>query len=177
MNFWVPTPKGACLHTITFSARLRGRSWSPAAPVFRGPKGSKTFSHLAKPEEDRSWQSTFKEEWLRKMSKQAHLGLFPWTGPVMISGYFLYAPPANWWEGKEKVSVPDDDNMLKQVCDALTPKAKGGYGAWIDDRQIIARSSAKFYHPKGDAVVVTLYLFETVEKPKRGNKAQAKEGR
>lgn len=175
MNFWVPTPQGACAHTITFSARLRGRSWSPATPIFRGKKGEKrSFSHMAKPEEDRSWQSQFYENWLRKMSAQEQLGLFPWLGPVMISGYFLYAPPKNWWPGKEKVSVPDDDNMLKQVCDALTPKAKGGYGAWIDDRQIIGRSSAKFYHPKGEAIVVTLYLFETVEKPRRGNKAQAK---
>lgn len=168
MNFWVPTPLAPVLHTITFSVKQRPRAWSPAAPIFRGGKGSRQFSHMAKPAEDKDWQTYFREEWLRKMSKQGLLALFPWEGPLMAQGFFLYQPPKNWYPGKEKTSTPDDDNLMKQAVDALTPKAKGGYGAWIDDRQIIARSSAKFFHPKGDACVITLYLLENVEKPKRG---------
>lgn len=172
MFLWVPTPTSPILHTITFSVKVRGRAWSPPQPSFRKDplSGKAFFSHMTKPEEDKGWQNYFREEWMRKMLHQGHSGLFPWMGPVIVQTFFLYQPPKNWWPGKEKTSTPDDDNMGKQAVDALTPKAKGGYGAWLDDRQIISRSSAKFYHPKGEAVVMTMRLLELVERPRKRGK-------
>jgi len=126
-----------------------------------------------KNKDDGAWQNYFREEFIRKMSRDEQLGLFPWKGPIVMQLYFLYHPPNNWWPGKEKISTPDADNLGKQVLDALKPKATGGFGAFVDDRQVILASAHKFYHPKGDAVVVQMRLYEDVEKPRkvRGSKA------
>jgi len=126
-----------------------------------------------KNKDDGQWQSYFREEFIRKMSRDGTLGLFPWKGPIVLQAFFLYYPPKNWWPGKEKISTPDADNLGKQVLDALKPKAVGGFGAFVDDRQVILPAPHKFYHPKGDAVVVQMRLYEDVEKPRksRGSKA------
>lgn len=162
MYLWIPDPGAKILHTIEFSLRLKPKAWTRVQPFLKGGKLIKV-----KPKGDRDWQSYFREEWIKAMQAQGHAHLFPWAGPVILQNYFLYQTPSDWWPGKEKTSIPDDDNLAKQVADALSPKAKGGYGAYEDDRQIIARSTAKFYHPQGDAVIVRLYLLEKVEKPKR----------
>jgi len=168
---WVPDPIAPLRHIVEFTVRLRPKGWTRAQPFLKGGK----MIRIVKTQGDRDWQAYYRECWLRAMSRQGLLGLFPWEGPVIMSNYFLYHPPKNWFPGKEKTSTPDDDNLAKQVADALAPKGKGLYGAFVDDRQIIARSTAKYYHTKGDAVSTRLYLYENVEKPKRGRKAP-KEG-
>ncbi len=169
MNFWLPTPMAPVLHQVTFSVRLRPKGWTRASPFLKGGR-----LIVSKNQGDRDWQAYFREEFIRKMSHQQLLGLFPWSGPVIMQNFFLYLPPKNWWPGKEKVTTPDDDNLAKQVADALSPKAKGGFGAYEDDRQIIARTTMKLYHTKGDAVITSLYLLETVDKPRKRKNGPSK---
>ena len=118
VNFWLPTPMAPVLHQVTFSVRLRPKGWTRASPFLKGGR-----LIVSKNQGDRDWQAYFREEFIRKMSHQQLLGLFPWSGPVIMQNFFLYLPPKNWWPGKEKVTTPDDDNLAKQVADALSPKA------------------------------------------------------
>ena len=166
MMLWLPTPLAPLRHTITFSVRLRPKAWTRVEPFLKGGKLIKV-----KPKGDIDWQRYFREEFIRKMNRDGRLGLFPWEGPVVMQNFFLYYPPNNWYPGKEKTSTPDDDNLAKQVADALKPKAKGGFGAFHDDRQIIGRTTSKFFHEKGDAVVTTLRLYDVVDKPRKRGKS------
>lgn len=168
VNLWLPTPLAPLAHKITFSVRMRPKGWTRANPFLKGGR----MVQIVKNKEDAGWQRDYRMEFTRKMSRDGHLSLFPWKGPVIMANYFLYYPPGNWYEGKEKTSTPDDDNLAKQVADALAPRAKGAWGAFENDKQIIGRITSKFFHPKGDAVITVLYLFENVEKPKRGRQTK-----
>lgn len=168
MHLWVPTPQAPLRHIIEFSVRVRPKGWTRAAPFLKDGR----LINIHQTPGDRNWQGYYYECWLSAMSAKGWLGIFPWEGPVIMENHFLYFPPKSWWPGKEKTSPPDDDNLAKQVADALSPKGVGGFGAYRNDKQIIARSQAKYYHIKGDRVITRLHLYDIVEKPRRGKKTK-----
>lgn len=84
---------------------------------------------------------------------------FPWPGPVKMAVVYVFAPPkSNYWEGKEKISKPDMDNLQKMFQDALNKYA------WVDDSQIIGKHTEKCYGEK-EGTYATLEFYLPVEKP------------
>jgi Holliday junction resolvase RusA-like endonuclease len=76
--------------------------------------------------------------------KQAMAGRKPLEGPIELSVYAHFTPPASWSEKKRrsakwKVSKPDLDNLIKVVKDALNKIA------WADDAQVARVKAQKSY--------------------------------
>jgi Holliday junction resolvase RusA-like endonuclease len=85
---------------------------------------------------------------IRWAAKAAMGAAHPMTGPLRLEVLCVYRVPPSWPTWKQaaarlgkmwKTSVPDHDNLLKQVSDALN-----GY-AYGDDAQIVQTSFGKRY--------------------------------
>jgi crossover junction endodeoxyribonuclease RusA len=68
------------------------------------------------------------------------------TGPIRLFVSFEMPRPKRLKEAQASphVNVPDLDNLLKAVMDALSE-----YGVWKDDRQVVEFSASKWYHRDG----------------------------
>lgn len=118
-----------------------------------------------KPTEQVEEQWFIKNQFTKAATREGLLDVLPWGGPVFLHCYFSFKTPGNHWPGKEKVSRPDIDNLVKQVLDALNPEGAGGWGAYYDDAQVIDLLSSKRYDNRGDSITVRLFFFDNVPKP------------
>lgn len=119
LSFTIPGRPTQWQRTATF----KGRRINPKAMV----EGQKTIGWAA---------------------KAAMHGAVPMTGPLRLEVLCVYAVPASWPAWKRaaalkgqvwKTSVPDHDNLTKQIGDALNGIA------FVDDAQIVRSSIAKRY--------------------------------
>lgn len=175
MNLWIPDPEAPILHTVRWSTPLRPHGWQrpskpPGVPV------------PVKPKADREWQAAFLEYFEQEMIRQKLLALFPWSGPLILETWHLYPKPKSWLPGKMKTTDPDADNLLKSVCDALGGGKEGNNNrlvvAYLDDNQVIAKSTWKGFHDSGPAVITQMRLLASAEwavANERARKASEKE--
>jgi len=91
----------------------------------------------------------------------------PWEGPVAVTVTAFFKRPKAWPKkrhalAKERwlpcLKLPDADNILKLVCDALNPSEHvWARGAWKDDKQVVdARVLKAWTNESGGRIAVHL---------------------
>lgn len=163
MRIWLPEVSAPLVHNVTFALWKKPVSWKRASPGVS--KSGKIF--MRKNEKDRGHQEEILRAFTKKVGELRIAGDFPWAGPVSCHIYNYFSKPQNWWEGKERIYRPDLDNLAKQVLDALLPRGKGGWGAYIDDAQVIDLGTSKRYDGRGDIITVQLLFWQLIPKPTR----------
>ena len=164
MKFWVPDLDCPLAHQITFSLWKRPISWKRPEPG-RTKTGQ---VYMRKNNNDKDHQRTILRAFTLKVGQLGIASEFPWPGPVQIQVFNYFATPrTSWWEGKQMVARPDVDNLTKQVMDALLPKGKGGWGAYLDDSQVVDLTGSKRYDGRGDIITVQMLFWHLVPKPIR----------
>jgi len=123
----------------------RGKRGRPLMPAWQRRVATKHHSYT--PPVVRVWKGIIQREFRRS----APHGFEP-TNQAVWLGVTLYVPiPTSWpqWRRREAAServpftgVPDRDNVLKLVQDALNKRA------WVDDRQVYDGPTRKFYSPR-----------------------------
>ena len=96
---------------------------------------------------------------IRWQFRAAHRGGQPLTGPLRLEVLCVYRVPPSWPRWKQdaarlglvwKTTVPDHDNLVKQISDALNGVA------YADDAQIVQDRFGKRYgHPERTEVKIT----------------------
>jgi len=163
LRIWLPDVSAPLAHNVVFSMWKRPVSWKRASPGV-----SKTGKlYMRKNDKDRRHQEEILRAFTRKVGELGIAADFPWGGPVSCQIYNYFSTPTAHWEGKERISRPDVDNLAKQVLDALMPKGKGGWGAYVDDAQVIDLSTSKRYDGRGDIITVQLLFWYLIPKPIR----------
>lgn len=175
MRIWVPDIEAPLRHQMVFSLYKKPKSWKRAMPKLSA--SGKPF--MIKNEGDREHQHDILQAFTRKATELRLLDIFPWEGPVALQVYNYFVKPQSHWPGKEFQQRPDIDNLAKQVMDALNPKGVGGWGAYLDDSQVVDLTASKRYDGRGDIISVQLLLFERVTKPLkvRGKRGSGTENR
>jgi Holliday junction resolvase RusA-like endonuclease len=108
-------------------------------------------------------------------ARELDLGMGTFTGPVVLSAYFLYKPPLNvtrngksikYYPGLAKLTKPDPTNLLKAAEDACT----GIF--WQDDKQIIGYDQVwKDFSPSGrEGFLLIIQQYKEPEPPPRLSK-------
>lgn len=124
--------------------RLLGELTIRGIPVAQGrPRGYVRANGKAGVYDDgrsRGWKAAIIAEAMRaKLPREA-------AGPIRLSIEFEMPRPKRLREEEAKphTNVPDLDNLVKAVMDAL-----GEYRLWSDDRQVCELEASKWYHAGG----------------------------
>ena len=137
--------------TVQFTIPGRPTAWQRAREFVHRGSGKIVRSN---PPEMIKQQNT-----IRWHYKAAVRGAPPMAGPLRLEVLAVYAIPHSWPLAKQeaarlgkvwKTTVPDHDNLIKQISDALNGHA------YADDAQIVQTSFGKRYgHPERTEVRIT----------------------
>lgn len=141
MNFPVP------LTDVAFSVPIEPRGWARARH-----RGKRYFND--------EHMEVFKAA-IGNYAMVAMRGRKPFDGALSLLVVSVRSVPKSWSEKKRAfalvgtirpTSVPDVDNYLKAVCDALNGIA------WIDDAQVVDGQSIKHYGERPQVIVAVKAL-------------------
>lgn len=127
--------------TVQFTIPGRPTAWQRAREFVHRGSGKIVRSN---PPEMAEQQDAIR--WCFKAANRGRNG--PLTGPLKLEVLCVYRVPPSWTKDKQaaarlgtmwKTTVPDHDNLLKQISDALNGHAYG------DDAQIVQTSFGKRY--------------------------------
>lgn len=108
------------------------------------------------PEKTRSY-----EQAIRALARAEMGSLNPMSGPVWMMLRAVFEPPASWPEKKKQAALrgeirptkkPDLDNVEKAWLDGLNGVA------YLDDAQVVEKTSCKVYGPQALVVVSVMPL-------------------
>ena len=119
---------------------VKGKPVPKQRPRFRG-------NYAYTPAKTRAQEQLIKETYMTKCGRMLE-------GPLEADYEFIYEPPKSWSKkrraeamGKPMLTVPDTDNLIKLVQDALNA------AAYTDDNQIYRITSRKVYGPEAMTII------------------------